>query len=90
MFKGGDNKNGGHAEQIWDVQQLIDKSDTGVFAFQQIKAFCTKAGLDVSATVRKDQKRIAHGIAAISEETILSATLTSGSDVYHSGARSSA
>lgn len=36
FFEGGDNRDGGHAKQIWDLQELSEQSTAGLSTLQQI------------------------------------------------------
>lgn len=45
------DKDGEHAEQVWDSQNLSYSSIGSVSALQQIDSLCGNAGLDVPTTV---------------------------------------
>lgn len=79
-IEGGDNKDGGHAEKVWEMQHLRDQSSCGVSAPDQIQLFCKKAGLHVPANLFEAQKLITKGLPAIPENPIFFAALSSGSD----------
>lgn len=57
--KGGDDRNGGHAEQICDLPKLSYQTVSSVSGLQQIQRHCSKAELIVPATVFEVQKLIA-------------------------------
>lgn len=63
----GDDRNGWHAEKIYDLQVLRDPSAGGLSALQQIQWLCVKMRLDVPTTVRKTQRLITLGLAVITE-----------------------
>lgn len=44
VSEGADDRDGGHVEPIWNLQDLTDHSAGCVSAFQQIESLCEKAG----------------------------------------------
>lgn len=61
MCEAYNDRDEGHAEKIWDVQDLSYQSDGGVSALQRIQLLCERAVLNVPRTVFKSQKLIAQG-----------------------------
>lgn len=82
VSEGGDDKHGGHVEQISDLQYSSDPSGWAVSDLSQIPFLCEEVGLDVPTTVLQTKNLIAQGLAAISEASILSGAITAGSDAF--------
>lgn len=80
VSEGGYDRDGGHAEQLRDLQDSCDQPAGGEYALQQIQSLCKKAGLDVPSIVLKAQKPIAQKSAVISEKLASFATLAAGFD----------
>lgn len=77
----GSHRNTALAEQIWNLQDLIDQSAGGPSDFQQIQLLGEKAVVDVSTTVLEVQKLRQQDLAAIPDNKSFSSTVTAGSDV---------
>lgn len=82
VFEGGDDRDDRHTEAILDLQGFSDHSARDVQAFQEIKSFCEKEGLDVQDTLLEAQKLIVQVLATISKYSVLSAALIFGSDAF--------
>lgn len=81
--KGGDARESGHAEQVWDLQCSSDQSPSAMSAFEHIQSLCENVGLDVPTAILDAERLIAQGLAVISENSVLFAALTAGSDALN-------
>lgn len=62
MYEYGSNRDGEDAEQIWNLQDLNDRSAAAIFPLQQKQLLGEKTELDVPTTVLETQKLIAQGL----------------------------
>lgn len=51
VYDRGDNKDSGHTEQMWDLQNLIEVSVSSMSALQQIELLSDTVRLDFPTTV---------------------------------------
>lgn len=82
MFGGRDYRDVGHVEQILELQNSGDHLDDVVSAFQQIQSHYKMACLNVMTTVLESEKLLAHGLAPITENSVLSVDPTLISDAF--------
>lgn len=66
VFEAVDDRDRGHAKQIWDLRCLSDQSVCSMSAFQRIQSLRAKAGLDAPITLLVNEKLISRRIIGYS------------------------
>lgn len=64
------DRDGEHAEMVWNLQDMSDLSAGCVSTVQHIQSLCEKAVIDIPSAVREGLKLIAQSLAAIHEYSV--------------------
>lgn len=82
VSKCSDDRDRGHADQVWTRHVLSDQSAGSMPAPKKIRLLSAKAGLNVPTTVLEAQKLIARRLAAIPEKSVLFAAYIARFDAF--------